>query len=146
MKNECTAEANYGSCWKEVLNKEIVTSCVDNFVEYQAASMRGAAFLPPLSKCKCSSIPGCWHDPGDGVCVKLCSDSNCLLDVGVCRVTRSGMPLALRKVSSKTCAHPKCTFHIIIPDVYKWSLGCTTVTANPMCVSRKPWRPSNDFL
>lgn len=89
VKDVCTEENNHGGCWTGKYQGAKVSSCVDNFKAYSAAAIAGWA-LPPLSRCDCGAVPGCWRNSADGGCEEMCPTSQCLADLHTCEHSTNG--------------------------------------------------------
>ena len=92
LPQACSPDQNYGGCWRDH-QSDTGTACIDMFPEFQRSIAYGVAdeWLPPLHRCDCAAVEGCWR--GDGTtCTAACPSSQC--DDGECFWSASSVPLA----------------------------------------------------
>jgi hypothetical protein len=80
LPNMCTAEHNYGNCWKETIGGKLYTACKDNIRLYKWQSQYGALnATTPTFECSC---PACFRELPGGGCEPACDLSHCDRELG----------------------------------------------------------------
>ncbi|WIA30662.1 hypothetical protein OEZ86_000736 [Tetradesmus obliquus] len=75
LPNMCTAEHNYGNCWKDTINGKLYTACKDTIKLYKWQSQYGILNeTTPTFECSC---PACFRELPGGGCEPACDLSHC---------------------------------------------------------------------